>query len=83
MSLLRAARLRRAPKLLVTTDTPVARIAHDGGFVGRSSFSRAFRKMHSVDRPNLGGSRSVRNLNEYLLRSGHSYLATISAFAPL
>ncbi len=49
MSLLRAARLRRARELLVTTDTPVAQIAHDVGFVGRSNFSRAFRKMYSVD----------------------------------
>jgi AraC family transcriptional regulator, activator of mtrCDE len=49
MSLLRAARLRRAHELLVTTDTPVAQIAHDVGFVGRSNFSRAFRKMYSVD----------------------------------
>jgi AraC family transcriptional activator of mtrCDE len=49
MSLLRAARLRRARELLVTTDTPVAQIAHDIGFVGRSNFSRAFRKMYSVD----------------------------------
>lgn len=49
MSLLRAARLRRARELLVTTDTPVVQIAHDVGFVGRSNFSRAFRKMYSVD----------------------------------
>jgi AraC-like DNA-binding protein len=49
MSLLRAARLRRARELLVTTDTPVAQIAHDVGFVGRSNFSRAFHKMYSVD----------------------------------
>jgi AraC-like DNA-binding protein len=49
MSLLRAARLRRARELLLTTDTPVAQIAHDVGFVGRSNFSRAFRKMYSVD----------------------------------
>jgi AraC-like DNA-binding protein len=49
MSLLRAARLRRARELLVTTDTPVAQIAHEVGFVGRSNFSRAFRKMYSVD----------------------------------
>ena len=49
MSLLRAARLRRARELLVTTDTPVAQIAHDVGFVGRSNFSRTFRKMYSVD----------------------------------
>lgn len=49
MGLLRAARLRRARELLVTTDTPVAQIAHDVGFVGRSNFSRAFRKMYSVD----------------------------------
>ena len=49
MSLLRAVRLRRAGELLLTTDTPVAQIAHDVGFVGRSNFSRAFRKMYSVD----------------------------------
>ena len=49
MSLLRAVRLRRARELLVTTDTPVAQIAHDVGFLGRSNFSRAFRKMYSVD----------------------------------
>jgi transcriptional regulator GlxA family with amidase domain len=49
MSLLRVARLRRARELLVTTDTPVARIAHEAGFLGRSNFSRAFRKMYSVD----------------------------------
>jgi AraC family transcriptional regulator, activator of mtrCDE len=49
VSLLRAARLRRARELLVTTDMPVAQIAHDVGFVGRSNFSRAFRKMYSVD----------------------------------
>jgi AraC-like DNA-binding protein len=49
MSLLRDARLRRARELLVTTDIPVARIAHEVGFVGRSNFSRAFRKMFSVD----------------------------------
>jgi AraC-like DNA-binding protein len=49
MSLLRTARLRRARELLVTTNTPVARIARNVGFVGRSNFSRAFRKMYSVD----------------------------------
>jgi AraC-like DNA-binding protein len=49
MSLLRAARLRRARELLVTTDTPVAQIAHHVGFAGRSNFSRAFRKMYSAD----------------------------------
>jgi AraC-like DNA-binding protein len=49
MTLLRDARLRRARELLVTTDTPVARIAHEVGFAGRSNFSRAFRKMYSVD----------------------------------
>ena len=49
MSLLRVARLRRARELLVTTDTPVAQIAHEVGFLGRSNFSRAFRKMYSVD----------------------------------
>jgi AraC family transcriptional regulator, activator of mtrCDE len=49
MSLLRVARLRRARELLLTTDTPVARIAHEVGFLGRSNFSRAFRKMYSAD----------------------------------
>ena len=49
MSLLRTARLRHARELLVTTDTPVAQIAHDVGFVGRSNFSRAFHKIYSVD----------------------------------
>jgi AraC-like DNA-binding protein len=49
MNLLRAARLRRARELLVTTDTPVAQIARNVGFLGRSNFSRAFRKMYSVD----------------------------------
>jgi AraC family transcriptional activator of mtrCDE len=49
MSLLRAARLRRARELLVTTDTPVARIAREVGFSGRSNFSRAFRKVYAVD----------------------------------
>jgi AraC family transcriptional regulator, activator of mtrCDE len=49
MSLLRTARLRHARELLATTDTPVAQIAHDVGFIGRSSFSRAFRQMYSVD----------------------------------
>jgi AraC-like DNA-binding protein len=49
MNLLRAARLRRAHELLVTTDLPVARIAHEVGFAGRSHFSRAFRQMYSVD----------------------------------
>ena len=49
MSLLRTARLRRARELLITTDAPVAQIAHNVGFVGRSNFSRAFRKMYSVD----------------------------------
>lgn len=49
MSLLRAARLRRARELLVTTDTPVDEIAHQVGFLSRSNFSRAFRKMYSVD----------------------------------
>lgn len=49
MNLLRAARLRRARELLVTTDTPVSQIAHEAGFVGRSNFSRAFRKMYAVD----------------------------------
>jgi AraC-like DNA-binding protein len=49
MNLLRAVRLRRARELLVTTDTPVAQIAHDLGFLSRSNFSRAFRKMYSVD----------------------------------
>lgn len=49
MKLLRVARLRRARELLVTTDTPVARIGHEVGFLGRSNFSRAFRKMYLVD----------------------------------
>jgi AraC family transcriptional activator of mtrCDE len=49
MNLLRVARLRRARELLVTTDAPIARIAHEAGFLGRSHFSRAFRKMYSVD----------------------------------
>jgi AraC-like DNA-binding protein len=49
MNLLRAVRLRRARELLVTTDTPVAQIAHDVGFSGRSNFSRAFRKMYAID----------------------------------
>jgi AraC-like DNA-binding protein len=49
MSLLRAARLRRARELLVTTDTPVAQIARQVGFLGRSNFSRAFRNMYAVD----------------------------------
>ncbi len=49
MSLLRVARLRRARELLVTTDIPVAQIAHEAGFLGRSNFSRAFRKMYSID----------------------------------
>jgi AraC-like DNA-binding protein len=69
MSLLRSARLRRAHELLLTTDTPVAQIAHDVGFVGRSNFSRAFRKMYSVDPtrfrkiafgPNLNDARAAQ-----------------------
>jgi AraC family transcriptional regulator, activator of mtrCDE len=49
MSLLRAARLRRARELLGTTEKPVAQIAPEAGFTGRSHFSRLFRKLYSVD----------------------------------
>ncbi len=49
MSLLRVARLRRARELLLTQIRPVAEIAHEVGFLGRSNFSRAFRKMYSAD----------------------------------
>jgi AraC-like DNA-binding protein len=49
MSLLRVARLQWARELLVTTDTPVAQVASHVGFLGRSNFSRAFRKMYGTD----------------------------------
>ncbi|HEY1945962.1 MAG TPA: AraC family transcriptional regulator [Bryobacteraceae bacterium] len=48
MSLLKSARLHRARELLATTNAPVAQIARSVGFLGRSNFSRAFRKAYGV-----------------------------------
>jgi AraC family transcriptional activator of mtrCDE len=67
MSLLRVARLRRARELLVTTDTSVAQIAHEAGFLGRSNFSRAFRKMYSVDPTSFRAAAFGLSLNKQAL----------------
>jgi hypothetical protein len=49
MNLLKSARLLRARELIVTTNPPVAQIARESDFLGRSNFSHAFRKMYGVD----------------------------------
>jgi AraC family transcriptional activator of mtrCDE len=49
MSILRDLRMRQAALDLTTTMMPVDVVAHNAGYESRSSFVRAFRKVHNVD----------------------------------
>jgi AraC family transcriptional activator of mtrCDE len=49
MSILRDLRMRQAALDLTTTTMPVDVVAHNAGYESRSSFVRAFRKVHNVD----------------------------------
>lgn len=48
MDLLKEVRLRRAAKLLRSTDRPVEALAASVGYASRSSFSRAFKEFHGL-----------------------------------
>ena len=46
---LKEVRLRRAARLLTTTDLPIKAIASSVGYSSRSYFSRAFKKLYGID----------------------------------